>query len=138
MRKVGNCLYELLPVNIPDLVDKKCKDKCKGESEKKIFDIDDKSIGESLPESMISHELLEVTESAPLFTEDVTAGTILSESYYVTEHRNVSEDNIIDHRNDDHYVELPVTGKVFLCPLTAGKLTRLPIKRLIVLHINTL
>ena len=120
MRTVGNRLNEFLPVNISDLINKKCEDQSKRESEEEISDIKDQSIGKCLPECMILHKLLKVSKTAPLFTEDITSGSVLSESNDITEHRNISENNIIDDGNNYHQIKLPVFGQISADLFTSG------------------
>ena len=114
VRQIGYCLNELLPVKISDLVNEKSKDQCERESESKIRDIQCQRILKSSPECLVRNELLKILNTYKLVTEDITACTILTKCNNVTDHRYISEYYVIDDRDDQHRVKLPVATDMLL------------------------
>ena len=116
MRKIRYGLNEFLPVEIPDLIQEQSENESQRESEDKIKTVKDECVLERIPERLSCNELLEVFERKRALAEDIAAGIVLTEREDVTEHRDISEDNVIDNREKEHDIELPIDTEVLSHP----------------------
>ena len=112
MRQIGNGLNGLFPLKIPDLINQDCKNQRCMESHKQIFNTQTQGIPECIPEGFIRNKLLEVTESNPVFTEDIRTSSVSSECDDVSKHRNILENDILENRNNRKRIQFPVLPDV--------------------------
>ena len=137
MRKIRYGLNEFLPVEIPDLIQEQSEDESQRESEDKIKTVKDQCVLERIPERLSCNELLEVFERKRALAEDIAAGIILTESEDITEHRYISEDDVINYREKEHDIKLPVDPEIFSHSSSERQLSRIPLRlrRLLLLYL---
>ena len=118
MRKIRYGLNEFLPVEIPDLIQEQSENESQRESEDKIKTVKDQCVLERIPERLSCNELLEVFERKRALAEDIAAGIILTESEDITEHRDISKNDVINYREKEHDIKLPINTDILGHPTT--------------------
>ena len=101
-------------MKIFDFVKKERKNKGNRKPYYKIENVKHQSISESTPERSIADELLKIFKAAPFVTKDTVPCPVSAEGNNVTCHRNISDYDIIDYRNSQQKIILPVLAHITL------------------------